>query len=194
MKFGFYLAFGFLISAAAFAASDDRIPLNEGEKELFGMRDMKAGQCAVSFTDTETGWSPIVSLKSLTMSTGGNFRGGVYLQQWNNTFSDREYIVSVQYFTGDAGRKILKAEVYVNYGKKFDKNDINKSSRHVLLIDPSNNVYDFKEKLKIERPGTYNITDLVSVPQQVLSNGKSVSFSRVANGINIDLTCTLTEI
>lgn len=176
------------------ALSQDRIPLIEEGKETFRMVELKKDACKVLVTDGETGWSPELNLEPRTKHAGSHFLGGIYLSQWNNQMADREYIVTVEYFRGDSGRKILQTEVYLNYGKTFTSKDIEKNSRHVVFIDSKNKVSNFEEKLKISRPGAYKLTDLVSVQNPVQVDGTKVSFSRtVENGIQVNLDCDLED-
>jgi hypothetical protein len=191
MNLNLFFLIGFLISPVSMA--EDRIPLIPGEKETFGMVDLEEDQCSLEFSDTDTGWRPNIDLKALTRRSG-NFFGKKYLQEWNNDSKNKEYIVSIEYFVGDTGRKVIMTEIYTNYGKKFDDNDVIKNARHVIFLNSSNEVVNFMEKLGTKKPGFIKITDLVSVPQNVFVSSKSISYKRQTdNGIIVTADCKLME-
>jgi hypothetical protein len=159
--------------------------------ENFRRADLKDGQCTVALRDTETGWTPKVQLESLTSSVG-DFTGGDYLSDWNNEYSDKEYIVSVEYLKGHLGNKVLKTEVHLNYGKTFTGKDILKDSRHVIFLDQNFKVSNFMEKLGLTGASKYIRTDLVSVPQEISMNDKKLSFTRTTTyGISLSVSCDL---
>lgn len=193
-------------SASAQAKSDDRIPLVEGDKETFGMTDLKKGQCSLSVEDLENGFVPAVNLDTVTVRTGRNFLDGIYLTSWTHDNQDRDTFATIQVFYGDEGRQLITVGLELTYRGLADGNYTVKNNQFVALLDENSQLSNFKERLsyEINNSKTYawvNVpgksrydSELKSVAQTADTKQGVVSFQRTTEtGLKISVSCNLAQ-
>lgn len=184
---------------SAHSASKDRMFL---ENEAFRMIDLNQGQCSVEVTDNETEIQPQITLSPMTIRAGTDFLGGIYLSSWTHQVPST--FTTIQVFKGDNGRKIIDAYIELTYQGLEGVNYSKKQNLFFLLLDSSNNLVDFKERLSyqinnektyaaVNIPGkTYYDSYLHSVPQSIESTGGKVSFKRTTvTGLTISVSCNI---